>query len=443
MFGMLKTLRITSLAAVILAACGVLGTAFFGFKDDPEKAAVLEKPSVTEQFKGLQSKADQKEGDIHPLVTQAKAFALRINPPPPPPPPQPKNPPAKTTPKPELARQVTPPPSVPRPPVITSFQVLATVRYETEPSRSLALLKSGSTLEWFRQGEKAGHLTIDEVRDGSIVVSQGGRNPQTLHVPAKQESKSLLKGDNTAVASGPSTASMPGAAVSTASFVSESGVVGGMPNPATRSRTLTSRVGRTRTPPPAPTPAQKKEELEQTITGIQDIMNRQDDAMTDEQRQAENQMWTELLNVLKSEKESLASADKTSTAQANAAEQNESPSAEEAAAEPVPGQTPEVNEGEGGEGEQVPAEPAEGEGEMPVQEEVAGEAGAEFAPTDEVPAEADSAAPEEGVAGEGDGSAEGFEPAARESGEAFGAEAGPAEGEGDPSGEAGAVPNEY
>ncbi len=428
---MLKTLRITSLAAVILAACGVLVTAFFGFKDDPEKASFLKQPSVTEKFKGQETKADQKEGDIHPLVTQAKAFALRINPPPPPPPPPPKNPPPKPAAKPELARQVTPP-APPRPPVVNaSFQVLATVRYETDPFRSLVLLKSGNTHEWFRQGEKAGHLTIDDIRDGSVVVSQAGRSPQTLYVPAKQESKSLLKGDKTAVASArPSTATVPGAAVSSAAFVSEDGVVNAAPASAARSRTMTSRVGRVRAQPPVPTPAQKKEELEQTITGIEDIMNRQDAALDDEQRQAENLMWMELLKTLKAEKQHLAAAEKTDVAAAEEAGQSEStPAAEESS-----------EFGETGQGEEMPAEPAGTEDQTSFQGE--GESASETAETDPLFAEGEEGAGEADVAGEGEGNGEGegFAAAAQESGR-------PAETDGpegqSPAGFGDAVPNEY
>jgi len=416
---MLKTLRITSLAAVILAVCGVIAIAVFGFRSDPEIKALLETPSVTEKFKGQESKADKKEGDIHPLVTEAKAFALRINPPPPPPPPAPKTPVSKPAANPQLTRKpVAPPPPPPPPPA--SFQVLATVRYETEPSRSLALLKSGNSFSWFRQGEKAGHLTIDEVRDGSIVVSQAGRSPQTLFVPVKQESKSLLKGDKTAVASArPSTAGLPGAVASTASFAADDSQETGRPvSPSVRPRTLTSRVGRVRAQPPVPTPEEKQAELDQTISGLQEIMNRQDDSLSAEQRQAENQMWMELLNALKSEKDSLAAVSGEQPGQTAPEEGGES--SEEQAS---------VENAESG---QVPAEPAQAEGEG--EGEVPAEAGTEQAPV-ESEGEGQS---------EDEGNAEGFGAFSEESGEGAQPEFDPAEGaEGDPSGGFGAEPNEY
>jgi hypothetical protein len=186
--------------------------------------------------------------------------------------------------------------------------LLATVRYETEPGKSLALLKSGDKLEWFRQGEKAGHLDIDEICDGSVVFSQSGKNPQTLQVPPKPEGKSLLKGDQKAAVA----ASRPSGVKTVTSVIdvpeeTEEPVSPSGSTPAP-SRRISSRIQRTRAEPPAPTPEEQKAQLDSTISGIQEIMNRQDEGLTEEQRKAENETWMQLLNALKSEKENLQTA---------------------------------------------------------------------------------------------------------------------------------------
>lgn len=297
---MLKTLRITSLAALILAALGVFVLVSLGFKGDPGIRSILDESQITDKYKDLANQTEKKTDGVHPLVNQAKLFALRINPPPPPPPPPPKDPPKQVAPNTNLTRTTAPPPPPPPPPQ-PKFEVLATVVYAAQPSKSLTLLKSGSKIEWFRQGEKAGNLDIDEVRDGSVVFSQGGRNQQVLNVPVKQE-KSLLKNDNTAVASAPN----PPVPASNAAIASRADLRTQADNAAVQPRTV-SRVTRVRTEPPAPTPQEQMANLDSTITGIQDIINRQDEGMSEDERQAEAAMWTELLTVLKNEKTNLES----------------------------------------------------------------------------------------------------------------------------------------
>ena len=166
---MIKTLRITSfvLAAVAVGAVGLL--AALGFKSNPDIEDLLAQDSVIEQAKRLSRSVPEKEETISPLVSQARTFALRINPPPPPVPPAPPTPPRPITPtvQPDL---VSAPREPVRPPVVQAadttgrYTLLATAHYADYPERSLALFKPVvGPSKWHFQGETLGHLEIREI----------------------------------------------------------------------------------------------------------------------------------------------------------------------------------------------------------------------------------------------------------------------------------------
>ena len=311
---MLKTLRITSIIAVIVAVCGAAALVFMGLKGNPQVNAVLDTPGIVEQFKGKVKDQDIKDDKSSPLVAQAKAFALRIDPPPPPKPPAPK-----VTPPKEVARTAPPKPVIPQPKVTPTVKsdLLATVVYKSAPERSLALLQtSGTKQEWFRQGETVGHLEIQEIRDGSVVFTQGGKNPQEKFVPQKTQIKSLLKSEQAASAApGPGSGSI---AIPRPAFggyddaspdlqPDETGpdsvrMVRPIDRTASRTRPdVSSRIQRVRSMPAQPSPQEQKEQLEETLSGIEEIMNRQDDSVTEE----ESKMWAELIQTLQAENENL------------------------------------------------------------------------------------------------------------------------------------------
>ncbi|MCI0499187.1 MAG: hypothetical protein L0Y36_05860 [Planctomycetales bacterium] len=336
---MLKTLQITSLIAVILAVCGVAGIVLWGLKGDPEIRALIDKPGAIEELQatfGQQQKG--KEDAVSPLVSQAKKFALRIDPPPPPEPPKPKVDPA-------VARAQAAAAGPPTPPVQASLKVdlLATVCYETAPEKSLALVSAGSKQEWFRQGEKVGQHEVKEIRNGSVIFTQGGTRPQEVFVPAETGIKSLLKSDQTASAAprgpipGPSPIPTPAIAApsqpaETAVTVSQAGAAPVVRSSATADSTradVAERIRRVRSgvseqvpqdpnaggeqAPPAPahrepTPEEQKASVESAITGIEGIMNSQTEGLSEEDRRNEQKIWAELLETLKAEKQALEKA---------------------------------------------------------------------------------------------------------------------------------------
>ena len=329
---MLKTLRITSLIALVLAVCGVLFTVFWGLRENPDVVAYLDNPGIVKQFEDKVTDGGKKELKT-PLVDEAHKFALRINPPPPPAPPTPvkKDPPVVKKGPERKAPTPTPPPT-PKVKTDAKFTLLATVLCQADPSRSMVLLSQTvgreKKQEWFWQGERVGNLDIDEVRNGSAIFSQGGRNPQEYFVPVKPQEKSLLKAD--AVGSKPSVTGSssinvrldaPGEDSATAAANIPSAESGRPANVSVASRSaqitrkedtsearraeVSSRIRRIRTVPKQPTPAEQKASLENSISTIQEIMSRAESGADEEQRKKENETWARFLKTLQEEKENI------------------------------------------------------------------------------------------------------------------------------------------
>ena len=331
---MLKTLRITSLIALVAAVCGVVAIGAIGLRGDSDILAFLDKPGVVDAAKGDESDDTDPKDVESPLVTQSKLFALRIDPPPPPKPKVEKTP-EPVKPK-EVVKRERPKSKVVTPPgptvqVNAKFTLLGTVLCESDPTRSMALLQqSTGKQEWFRQGERIGHLDVQEVRDGSVLFSQNGRNSQQLFVPEKPKVKSLLKdastatttsrtgpgsinvtlgpeptepvvGGVTAATAGPSTASPSGRPTTT-----DSGRVRIERSKAeTEARQAAADRVRTRVAPKVRTPKEQKASIEGNISSIQEIMSRDSGVGDDKQKQQENEAWLKLLKALEGEKESL------------------------------------------------------------------------------------------------------------------------------------------
>ena len=344
---MLKTLRITSLIAFVLAVCGVILILLWGLKGRPDIKDFLQTPGITEILKKPgEVEKDDKE-PVSPLVTQAHDFALRIDPPKPPPPPKTDSTPVTTT-KP-LERKPTPP--IPSPKVSPSakFTLMATVQCQSNPSRSMVLLRqAGNKDEWFWQGEKIGRLTIDEIRDGSAVFSQEGRDSQEYFVPLKPQTKSLLKADSgqssVPVRRGTINVDLQPAAGATDAWADlETVITPATPvRRSTRSRTsseqarqdVSSRIRRIRAVPKPPTPEKQKASLDESISSIQEIMNREDAGLDAEQRQKEKEAWTNLMKALQSEKGNIPVSEEETAKQGESSQADDEGESDTA---PVPG----------------------------------------------------------------------------------------------------------
>jgi len=297
-----------------------------GFRSDPERDKLLNAPGAIEEFRKGATKPAEKQDQTSPLIQQAKLFALLIDPPPPPKPPK-----SKVTTKKIATRSATKtvkPPPTPKGQVATKFKLLGTCRYEQSPESSFALLDFGKTQKWVRQGQVIEHLTIQEIKDGSIVTFKGGRfNNELAMQKTKSKIKSLLKDDLSD--------SQPPATVSTGVVEAltlptheapayEPERIEPKPAPSVRpsqrpqlrkpvprrtgrrsapSRTRPGQTTRTRKPPPEPTPQQRKKSLDDSIGGIKEIMKEPTpEGITEAQRAEERKAWDQLMEILKQER---------------------------------------------------------------------------------------------------------------------------------------------
>ena len=176
---MVKTLRITGIIAAILAVVLFTFPAVFGLSNDKDIKEFLNSPGVLEKFtKPEADKADSQSQDS-PLVKQAEAFAMYLNPPPPP---QPQAPTASDKPA-----------EPPRPPEVSvKFELIGTSFYSLRPQLSLALIdEPGKGLRWVRQSSKIGHLVIEQIKDGLIVIRDGDKTEEI--VANRPQKPSLVK----------------------------------------------------------------------------------------------------------------------------------------------------------------------------------------------------------------------------------------------------------
>jgi hypothetical protein len=162
---MIKTLRITVIVTAIVAGLFFVLSAVFGLRHDTGKEAFLANPGVTAVFKNAVN-TPNAEVDV-PLIKQAAAWGLRINPPPP-----------KVEARVEAVKAVETP----------KFRLLGTSFYLDDPNRSIALIdEPGKGMHWVAVSDKIGYLTITQIADGKVVYTDGQKTmemtaekPQTI-----------------------------------------------------------------------------------------------------------------------------------------------------------------------------------------------------------------------------------------------------------------------
>ena len=151
---------------------------------DKDIRELLDSPSVVDKFKKTQGKRTKTSKDKEsPLVKEAKSFALYLNPP------------QKVEKRPTKINKKTK--SIVKKPtnVSAKFKLVGTSCSVADPSMSLALLDiAGKGLRWIRQGEKVGHLVIEEVKPGGTIVVSDGKNTSEMTVD-KPVKMSLLRGE--------------------------------------------------------------------------------------------------------------------------------------------------------------------------------------------------------------------------------------------------------
>jgi len=186
---MIKTLRITSIIAAVLAAGLFVFPAIFGLRSNQDTKKFLSLPSVVEEFRKAKGDRDKGgEGQISPLVKQAQAFGLYLNPP------KPVKQTTRTTARKPDKGDIVPPPS-PRP-LTPKFKVIAISFYASHPESSLVLIdEPGKGRHWVRESTVVSHLTIEQIKDGLVVV-KGAKGTFELAPESRPLQRSLVAGSS-------------------------------------------------------------------------------------------------------------------------------------------------------------------------------------------------------------------------------------------------------
>jgi hypothetical protein len=194
---MVNTLRITSVAAVLMAAAvlvSVLGPKSligFAMKDDAKLDQILNSPNVVEKFRASQGSGGATSATQTPMLVQlAETFAKILDPP--------------VTPKtdaPGSRGAMALQPVVKGPPQSAKFTLVGLSYSGLYPEWSFAYIRlADGTYQWARRGDEIGHITIREIRRDSILCWDGSRESEMM-VAQPVDTASLLEGG-----AGPSTA---------------------------------------------------------------------------------------------------------------------------------------------------------------------------------------------------------------------------------------------
>ena len=181
---MIKTLRITSVVAAILAGVFFVFPVIYGVRSDERVDEFLEKPSVKDKFENAaDNKAKSGKSRVSPLVEQAEAFALYLNPVKQAVRKTSKG--AKTT---NIASKVA---------VTPKFKVFATTYFAKNPELSQALIdEPGRGRHWVRQSSMVGHLLIEQIKDGLVVV-KSSKETFELEIEEKPATKTPSRASST------------------------------------------------------------------------------------------------------------------------------------------------------------------------------------------------------------------------------------------------------
>jgi len=159
-----QSLRIVGVisAGALLVLCTVQGS-----RSDPEIEKLLRSPGIVETFReDGGSNTNDHPGQGSPLITQAQAFALYLDP--------------------SRAREGVAAPIPAVRPISPSpkFTLHATCYYPSRPEESLALVcepgGEQGTFRWVKQGTEMGHFVIETIKRGAIIYRDGERACEML-----------------------------------------------------------------------------------------------------------------------------------------------------------------------------------------------------------------------------------------------------------------------
>ncbi len=171
---MIKTLRITGVAAVAFAGlvlASVLGPVsliHLDNKSDQRVGKVLASPGAVERFHDLHGdKSTSGEDMTPPLVRLAESFKEIIDPRI-----------VESGPTTPVAATVKPGPIVKPREVSAKFTLVGTSYSPSNPNSSFAYVFADNKYQWLGCGEEIGYLTIKEVRESSVICSDGRQDSE-------------------------------------------------------------------------------------------------------------------------------------------------------------------------------------------------------------------------------------------------------------------------
>ncbi len=180
---MIKTLRITSIIAATAATVLLALPAFYGVRNDPEIEEFLKSPGIVEKYTSIKDQRPNKRDTDSPLVAAASQYKKLIDPPP-----------APAQPKVTSGTAAQQASTAPAPQITTAkFDLVATSYFSSKPEKSFALIdEAGKGLHWVKQGSTVGHVIIDKVKDGAIVLKEGQRTSE-MTVKTQELWRKLVK----------------------------------------------------------------------------------------------------------------------------------------------------------------------------------------------------------------------------------------------------------
>ena len=191
---MVKMLYVVSILCLIGASLlfGVCGMQWMQSVPADERDPWI---AATERLRMRQSLNRNNEAASNPLLEQAEALAVYLNPPKPVP---------KESSQPAVSPLTVSAPPVVRPPAATpQFRLLAISYYRSSPEKSLAMVwdatKGGY---WVKKGDRLGHFVVERIEKETVFYRDGDqlrqmavavKQPVQLAKPKSRESASVQK----------------------------------------------------------------------------------------------------------------------------------------------------------------------------------------------------------------------------------------------------------
>ena len=197
---MVRLLQIAGVGALLVAGVVLaslnpwrpVGLLHLGISSDPDATRFLNAEGAVARFNARKdSQVSDDQDKTPPLVKQAQTLESILNPRVPPP--------AAAA----AASTRAPSTAVLRPPSSAKFELIGISYLPPDPENSFAYIHlPDNTFQWVRQGSEVGHLTIKQVKQDSIICSDGQRLSE-MKVGPVVDTASLLEGGGITAGSPP------------------------------------------------------------------------------------------------------------------------------------------------------------------------------------------------------------------------------------------------